>query len=32
MTEALQRGLGELDSSVALTLQEERAAVEVRLA
>ena len=32
MTEALQRGLGELDSSVALTLQEERAGVEVRLA
>ncbi len=31
MTEALERGLGELDSSVALTLQEERAGVQVRL-
>ena len=31
MTEALQRGLGDLDSSIALTLQEERAGVQVRL-
>ena len=31
MTEALQRGLGDRDSSIALTLQEERAGVEVRL-
>ena len=32
MNEALERGLGGLDSSVALTLQEERAGVQVRLA
>ena len=32
MNEALERGLGDLDSSVALTLQEERAGVQVRLA
>ena len=32
MNEALERGLGGLDSSVALTLQEERAEVQVRLA
>ena len=31
MNEALERGLGDLDSSVALTLQEERAGVQVRL-
>ena len=31
MSEALQRGLGDLDSSIALTLQEERAGVQVRL-
>ena len=31
MSEALQRGLGDRDSSVALTLQEERAGVQVRL-
>ena len=31
MTEALRRGLGDRDNSVALTLQEERAGVEVRL-
>ena len=31
MNEALERGLGDLDSSIALTLQEERAGVEVRL-
>ena len=31
MTEALERGLGDLDSSVFLTLQEERAEVQVRL-
>ena len=31
MNEALERGLGGLDSSVALTLQEERAGVQVRL-
>ena len=32
MNEALERGLGGLDSSVALTLQEKRAGVHVRLA
>ena len=32
MNEALERGLGGLNSSVALTLQEERAGVQVRLA
>lgn len=31
MREALQRGLGDLDSSIALTLQEERAGVQVRV-
>ena len=31
MAEAMARGLGDLDSSVYLTLQEERADVEVRL-
>ena len=31
MSEALERGLGDRDSSVALTLQEERAGVQVRL-
>ena len=31
MNERLERGLGGLDSSVALTLQEERAGVQVRL-
>ena len=29
--EAIARGLGDLDSSVFLTLQEERAGVEIRL-
>ena len=32
MNEALERGIGGLDSSVALTLQEKRAGVHVRLA
>ena len=31
MAEAMERGLGDLDSSVHLTLQEERAGVEIRV-
>ena len=31
LTEAMARGWGERDASIALTLQEERASVQVRL-